>query len=179
MNKKANVHIIILFFLFLLVALFVGFLLVVGSSVINWVFDIAVPEFSGLGQVGSANMTEITSYTLVPLNNFVQSMTWLVGVVYVIMLVGCIGIAIAYRTTPSKWLIGLFLMLTILLVVVCIFMSNIYEEFYSDTGDLGTRLKEHTLLSFMILHSPVILTAVAFLTGIILFSGIQEEGGYA
>jgi hypothetical protein len=46
---------------------------------------------------------------------------------------------------------------------------------FSGADDLSTRLNEHTLLAFMVLNSPVILTAIAFITGIVMFSGMQQE----
>ena len=49
--------------------------------------------------------------------------------------------------------------------------SNIYDG----TDDLATRLKEHTILSWMILYSPMVFTIIIFATGIVLFSGMQRE----
>lgn len=175
MNKKGNAMLIIYFFLALFLIIFIGFILVVGSAVLNWVFDETVPELTDLGQVGDANMTDIASYTITPLNNIVQSFTWLVGILYVLMIVASIGIIFIFRGTPSRWLIGLYFMLAVMLIIGCIFMSNMYEDFYKGNDDLGNRLKEHTIASYMILYSPLVMTLVVFVTGIILFSGMQQE----
>jgi len=102
MNKKGNIMIIIMFFVILFVVLFIGFMMVVGSSVVNWVFDEAVPELTNLGQVGDVNMTQTADITIVPINTIVQNFTWLTGVLYVIMLIGSIGFALAFRTSPNK-----------------------------------------------------------------------------
>jgi len=175
MNKKANITGIILFFIFLFVILFTGFIMVTGSAVMNWVFDEAVPELSNLGVIGSANMTQNAEYTLKPLNQVVQSFTWMTGVLYILMLIGAIAFAVTMRDNPSKWLIGFYFLVTIILIMGSIFMSNMYEEFYADSGELGMRLQEHVLLSFLVLQSPVIFTIISFIVGIILFSGMQEE----
>ena len=56
------------------------------------------------------------------------------------------------------------------------FISNIYEDFYSGTDDLATRMQEQTILSWMILYSPLIFAIIAFIAGAIMFSGGTEEG---
>lgn len=179
MNKKAKSEgmMPLVFFVGLLfVILIFGFIIVVGSAVINYVMDETVPVLTDLGVVSGANFTQISELTIIPLNNVIQQFTWLTGVLYIMLLVGVMGMAIAFRGSPDKWLIGFFLGLILILVLGAMFMSNIYEEFYTGTDDLATRLQEHTILSFMILHSPVIFTIISFIAGIILFSGGGEEG---
>ena len=176
-NKKANIMLIIIFFVALMLILIIGFLMVVGSAVLNWTFDEAVPELSNLGQVGDINMTDTASMILVPLNNVVQSLTWLTGVLYVLMLIGSFGIVFIIKGSPSKWLMGIYFALALMLIIMAMFMSNIYEEFATGTDDLAIRLQEHTILNYMLLYSPAILTVIVFITGALLFSGIggQDE----
>lgn len=176
MKKQGNILAIVIFFIILFLILFAGFLMVTGSAIINWVFDIAVPELTNLGTAGAVNMTEISGYTITPFNNIIQSFTWLTGVIYIMMLIGSIGFAVVMRASPSKWLIGFYVLLALVIVIASIFISNIYEDFYDGNDELATRLKEHTILSFMILYSPAVFTIIVFITGIILFSGLQEEG---
>ena len=83
--------------------------------------------------------------------------------------------AMGFKNSPNKWLIGFYFLLMIMLIMGSILISNMYEEFYDSNDDLSTRLKEHTILSFMILYSPGIFTIIGFITGIILFSGINRE----
>ena len=174
-NKKGIMGIII-FVIFLFLVLFIGVIMALGGGVLNWVFDEAVPELTGLGDdVGGVNMTAVSGYTIAPVNNIVQSFSWLGGVLYVMMLIGVMGLAIVFRGSPNRWLIGFFVLVVLVLIMGSIFMSNIYEEFYSDTGTLGDHLKEQTILSSMILYSPMIFSVIAFISGIILFSGRQEE----
>ena len=174
-NKKGNVMLIIWFFVALFAILFIGFIMVIGSSLLNWIFDEAVPEVSNLGMVGPTNVTLLADVTITPLNNIIQSFTWLTGVLYVLMLIGSFAIVYIARTTPSKWLITFWFMLSIILILGAIFISNIYEDFYDDNDDLGNRLKEHVVLSWMLLHSPKIFTFIVFSTAIIVFSGMQQE----
>ena len=107
-NKRGDAVVLIYFFLILFVVLMVGFLMITGSAITNWIFDEAVPELTNLGVVGDANMTEIASSTITPVNNIVQNFTWVTGVLYVIMIIGSIGFAVSFRSSPNKWLIGLF-----------------------------------------------------------------------
>lgn len=172
--KKGNIEAIIYMSLVLFLVLLLGMGLVFGGMVIDWVFDEAVPELSSVGMVGNANMTEYAGYTITPVNSVVQSFTWMGGVVYILALMGCFGLAFVFRFTGNKWLMGLFIAVVLMLVLASIFISNIYEDFYDDSGDVGTRLHEYTLLSFLILYSPIIMAVIAFICGIIMFTG---EGG--
>lgn len=149
--------------------------MITGSAVLNWVFDEAVPEISGIGQVGDANVTEISRLTLTPLNNVIQSFTWLTGVLYVMMLIACVGFVFAFRTSPNRWLMGFFVLTAVVLILGSMFISNMYEDFASGTDELAVRLKEHTILSELILNAPFYFTIITFITGIILFSGMARE----
>ncbi len=174
-NKKGNVAIMIIFFALLFLVMLLGVLFAFGSMVINWTFDEVVPELTTLGQVGDANLTQAADYTIVPLNSVVQNFTWITGVLYVMMLVGLVGMTVAFRTNPSRWLIGFYLVLSIMLIFGSMFISNIYEDFYTGTDEIATILQEHTILSNMLIYSPAIFTVITFLMGIILFSGMQQE----
>ena len=174
-HRKGNVFAVILIvgvlFLLLLAGLFLSF----GILTLDWVFDEAVPELTNLGNVGDANLTEISGYTISPVNSIVQSFTWLGGLVYVFAFVGCLALAFAYRMTGGKWLMGLFLVCLFLLVVASIFISNIYEDFYNGNDDVGTRLKEQTLLSWLILYSPIVISIIGAISGIIMLTGENEN----
>lgn len=174
MNRRGNIMAIIFMVGILFLLIFIGVLLAVGAAIINWTMDEALPEFSGLGMVGNINMTAASDYTLTPVNTFVQSMTWMAGVFYMIALAMSFGFAFAFRFTGSKWLMGFFISCMLLLVIAAIFISNIYEDFYNDSGDLGDRLKEQAMLSWLILYSPLVICVIGFICGIIIFTG---EGG--
>lgn len=174
-NKKGNVMIIILFAIGVFIILFLGVLLAIGGSILNYTFDEVVPELTTIGVVGDTNVTEVAEMTITPLNSVVQATTWVGGLLFVLMLVASIGIVFVARISANKWLIGFYFMIAILMVIGAMFIANIYEDFYNDSSELGTRLQEQTLLSYMILYSPAIFSVIIFLTGIILFSGFQED----
>jgi hypothetical protein len=158
--------------LFLLVM--AGIILAIGSSVVNWTMDIAVPELSGLGVVGDFNATQAVDIAINPVNGFVQNFTWVSGLLYIFGLIGIFGIAFAYRANGDRWLIGLFVSLVVILVIGCIFLSNIYESVYNGSDAFSLIMQEHVMLSYLILYSPGIMSIIAFIAGIILFS---ESGG--
>jgi len=175
MNKKGSFIVVLMFFVMIFIALFIGLMLVFGSVVMNWTFDEIVPELTSLGMVGETNLSQASEYTVTPLNSVVQSFTWASGVIYVMMLVGLVGVTVAFRMNPSRWLIGFYFVLTIALIISSIYISNIYEEFYTGTDEVATRFHEHTMMSYLILYSPAIFTVICFVMGIILFSGMKEE----
>ena len=166
--------ILIIGLLFILVA--AGVIMALGSSVINWTFDEVVPEIDSIGQIeGSANMTEVSRMTLHPLNTVVQNFTWITALIYIFGILAVFGIAFAFRGMGDRWLIALFISMVLILIIGCIIFSNIYEAFYTGTDEIALLLQEHTLLSYLILYSPLIFSLVAFVAGIILFSG--DPGG--
>ena len=143
--------------------------------ILNWTFDEITPVISDLGMIGSANATAISGYTLSPINSFVQSFNWLFGLIYVLALIGVMGLSFAFRFTGNKWMGGFFIMCVLLLVITSIFISNIYQEFYQTSGDVGDRLQEQTMLSWFLLYSPAVSCVIAFICGIIMFTGEGEE----
>jgi len=178
MNKKGNMIMIIGFFVLLFLILFIGVILAVGGAVINFVGDEATPILEDLGMIGSANLTDIATFTVAPLNDFVQQSTWLTGVLYVLLLFLSIAMIVAVRLAPSKWLLGVYFFLVLVLILGSILISNIYQDFYNDAGDLGERLREQVMISFLILYSPLVFAVISFVTGIFLFSGIQQQGEF-
>lgn len=177
MNKKANFNVILIFIVGCFILLIAGLFLVIGSGIVNWVADETMPELRNIGMVGETNMTDIVRIAVTPVDTFIQSWTWLTGVLYVFGLLGLFGLAVAFRATGSNWLIGFFVGCVLLLVIAAIFVSILYEDFYDGNDDFALRLQEHKILSFLLLYSPVIFSIFAFMAGVILFGGIREEGG--
>ena len=175
MNRKNGFMGILMVLGAIVMLLLVGVLFVFGSSTLNFVMDEVVPEFQGLGVVGSANLSEAVELTIVPANAFIQQVTWLSGVLYFIGILGVLGLAFAYRATAEKWMIPLFVALAIILIVISLIISVTYEEFYGGTDEIASVLREHTLISYMIIYSPLIFAFIIFVAGIILFSGGVEQ----
>jgi len=175
MNNKGQIGLLLLFFAGLFLLLLLGVMFVFGSAVVNWTFDEVVPEVSTLGMVGEANLTQAADYTVTPLNNVVQNFTWITGVIYFMFLIVLVGMIVTLRVNPSRWLMGFFFALMIMLIFSSILVSNIYEDFYDDSNEFSSILKEHVIMSNLIIYSPAIFTILSFIMGIVLFSGIQKE----
>jgi len=177
MNKKAQLDSIWNMLLIvggLMVLIFVGIMFAMGSSILNWTFDIAIPEFDNLGMVGDTNATQISEITLHPVNSIVQSMNWFGGIIYVFGILGLLGLAFVYRTSSQKWLIPLFFGLMLILIISSIFLSNIYQDIYTGTDEFALGMQEQTLLSWLIIYSPMIVSIVGFIAGAIMFSGANN-----
>lgn len=174
-GKKGDIKAIIWMIAILFIVLFIGIGLAFGSMIIGWVADEAMPSITNLGMVGSANVTEYSGYTITPVNTVVQALSWAAGVAYVLVLLGCIGLSYAYRFSGNKWLAGFFISAMFLLIMASIFISNIYEEYYTGTNDVALRLQEQVLLSYLVLYSPLIFTIIGFICGIIMFTGEGVE----
>lgn len=168
----------LLFFIIIAVLLVVSLFIAMGTSIITIVADAIIPEIQKIGVVdGGGNISEYADYGLKPVNIMIDSLSWFGGVIYMIALFGLFGIAIGYKITLSKWLIGMYILLAIMIIIMSIFISNIYEDLYQDSTEFGENIREQTLLSFLILQAPLILSITIFASGIILFSGLGQEEG--
>jgi len=88
---------------------------------------------------------------------------------------------VSYEFNPNPVYIGIYFIFVILLIFGAILMSNMYEDLYSSNdGVIGAGLQEQTAMSFMMFHSPWILSIIAFIAGIYIFAGKQGErqGGF-
>jgi len=176
MNKKGQFG-IILFFLALLTILIVGFIAAIGVAIIGYTADEAIPILSDLGVVGDTNLTEIGDYTFAKVDILVNSLPWFIGLSYVLALLFSIVFVISMSFDPPKLFIGFYFALMILLIFGGIIMSNMYQDIYEGQDEIGTRLQEQPLISYMILWSPWILTLVSIIAGIFFFVKTGAEGG--
>lgn len=171
MNKKGNAMGILLVIGGALLLLVVAFIFVFGISTLEIVTDTITPELTGLGQVGDWNASSTMNMIMTPTNSIVSKLSWLGGIVYIIGLMGLLGLAFLYRTSNEKWVIFFFFGLMMVLILCSIFISNAYEAFYIGTDDIALGLQSQALLSYMILYSPGILTIIGFIAGAIMFGG--------
>ncbi len=181
-KDKRGIIGIILFFIVLLFIIIIGFIASIAIGVFDFAADEAVPVLVDLGVVNmsstsSVNISEVGQYTFGQANNFIQALPWLVGFGYVAMLIFSVIFAISYGVSPHPAFIGAYIMFVVLLIFGAIILSNAYEDIYTGEDDLADRLREQTLLSYMILYSPAIITLIALMTGIYLFAVPKEQSG--
>lgn len=177
MNRKGSAIPIIIFFAILFIILIIGFIAAISIGVIDFASDTITPIMEDLGVVGPANLSQASEYSFGVVDNVVQSFPWLIGFCYVAALIFSVIFVIYYGENPSPVFIGLYFVLVILLIFGSIIMSNMYEEIYTGTDEIATRLQQNTLMSYMILYSPFILTLIALLTGIYLFARPPDQFG--
>lgn len=177
MKNKKGFEGMMFFVIALLLIVIIGFIGSVVVGLFDFAGDTITPVFADLGVIGDTNMSQVASYTITPANTFVQAMPWLVGFGYVIMLIFSIVFVVTYETNPHPAFMGAYIFFVVLIVFASIIMSNMYQDIYTGDDELGSRLKEQSTLSYMILYSPTILTLIAIMTGIFLFSRPSDSGG--
>ena len=180
MKNKAQARNIIIFGVILGIVLVVGLVLSLLVAVITWTVDEIVPAISNedwgtYGENNETNLTQITATGTNLGNSIVQTFSWLVGVGYFLVLVFMFGLAFAFRVYGDKWIAVFYIMMLLLLVIASIFVSNIYYDFLDDDGELGNNLREQTLMSWLVVYSPIIFTVIGFVSGIIMFTGENQE----
>jgi len=177
MNKKGQFGLIV-FFLILFTILIVGFIAAMSMGIIDYASDTLLPVMQQVGvDSGDANLSSAMNYTFGVVDTTVQAMPWVIGFAYIMMLIFSLVFIKVYNDNPHPAFMGLFIMLAFLLILGSIIMSNMYQDIYSGSDEIATRLQEQTLLSYSILYSPVILGLIAFIAGIIMFAMGSENGG--
>ena len=176
-DKRGQMQIII-FFLILFTILIIGFVAVLGITVVGFASETITPVMEDLGMVGEANLSEASQVTFGAVDKTIGALPWLLVFSYVAMLVFSIVFITAYTTNPNPAYIGIYFIFIVLLVFGAIIMSNMYQDLVV-SGDevIGDGLREQKSMSYFMIHSPWIMGLIAFLTGIYIFAGNQREGG--
>jgi len=178
-KKKRGSIVLILFFLALFTILIMGFIAAMLWGIVDYGSDTITPIMEDLGVIPgtSTNMSEYAGYTFTQANRVVQALPWIIGFGYVGALMFTIIFVISIRFNPHPVFIGFYFALIILLIFGSIVMSNMYQDMYSGDDVIATRLQEQTIMSYMILFSPFIMTLIATIAGIFLFARSPDTGG--
>ena len=177
-KKKSGVG-ILFFFLILFVVLILGFMGAMIWSVLDIANDAIYPALQGLGVVEgvNANVTEYVDYGFGVTNTFVASMPWIIAFGYVLTLIFTLVFIYVAGYTPHPAFMAFYVSLMLLIIFGCVIMSNIYENIYQSGTEVSTRLKEQSIMSHLILHSPFIMTMIALVGGILMFARQSNAEG--
>lgn len=175
MNKRGNIAVLLGFVLFIIMMMGAAFVITVGSGLTTYISDEINTATSGLGEVGGTNMTQVQEMTVGVANTSIQQLSYFSGAIVFVILIAMLSFATIIRSHPNKILISAFIMMTILLIVVSIVLSNAYEEIYEGTDEFALELQGMTLASFLLLHMPMFITVISFIGGIIIFTGVGED----
>jgi len=176
-NDKRGIYGIIVFFIILFSIIIIGFISAVAIGVIKFGSGEITPVMKDLGMVEDYNMSGAATYTFGVMDTFVQSLPWIVAFAYVVALIFSVLFVMAYSSNPHPAFIGVYIAFIFLLILGSIILSNAYQDIYEGGDEIAAQLQSQTALSYMILYSPFIMTLIAFITGIYLFVGKQDEGG--
>jgi len=182
-NKKGAVGLVI-FFSVLIIALIIGFIAAISISVIDIASDEITPIMEGIGVLDgtSTNMSEYAEYSVGTLDDIVQQLPWVIALGYIMMLIFTLVFIFVVGYNPHPAFIAFYIVLMILLIFACVLISNIYQDIYTGTDELATRLQDQTILSYMILYSPFITAMIALIGGILMFarqSSSEGMGGFS
>ena len=175
-NKKGQMSNVVILILGLILLVFIIAAGTIGWGVVKSATDVIIPEFSSIGEIfPGSNVSEYTAMTLTPMSSMIDNTGLIMGLIYILGLVGLLGYAFIFRNNFNGWIAMFFIASVLLLIMLSIFVSQYYESFYLEQSELGTILRSASLVSFLIIQSPVILTIIAFIAGIILFTGNRED----
>jgi hypothetical protein len=179
MKNKRGFGGILLFVSVLLILMIIAFITSIGIGIIDYASDEITPIMKDFGVVGEANVSEAAEYSFGVVDSFVQALPWLTGFLLVLSLIFSVIFAVSISNGVSPAFIGVYLALVILLIFGGVILSNMYEDIYTGNDEISIRLQEQTINSFLILHSPWVITIISLFTGIYLFTRSDNEiGGY-
>jgi hypothetical protein len=176
-NKKGMFG-ILFFFIILFSILIIGFILVIVTGVLGFASDEITPVMKDIGMAGDINVSESSTIVFGVTDTLIKSAPWVIAFAYVMALIFSIVLVMGYNYNPNPAFIGFYIALILLLIMGSIIISNAYENIYTGTDEIALKLQSQTAMSYLILYSPFIMTLIAFITGIFLFAGNRETGGY-
>jgi len=176
-KKGTGIIAVVIFFFILFAIVMVGFIASIGTGLLDLLGDEITPIMLDIGVIdGTTNVSEYAEYTFVPLNNVLQSLKWLVGIGYLAALLISVFFAVAYSQNPHPIFIGLYFAMIVMLVFGAMYLSNMYQQIFEGTDDLAVRMQEQSILSYMIIYAPLIMTIIGFITGLFFFIKGGEPG---
>jgi len=177
---------IIILFIVLLSVLIIGFMATFIWAIIDYGSGEITPIMEDLGVISNTNLTTVAGYTFGTLDSIITSFNYIIAIIYLLSLVFVIVFVFISGYQPHPAFMGIFIALMFLLIFGCILISNMYQDFYTSDDEIGSRLKEQGILSYLILYSPVIMSFIAIISGIVMFTrqssaeggGVSYGGGY-
>ena len=177
MNKKGNLYTILILIGGLIAIALFAVTLTIGWGVTKTATDEIFPVLMDLGEiVPGYNNTATMDMAIGPVESIINNAGLMIGLLYIVGIIGMLSFAFIFRDNYNGWVIALFIVSIMVLIVTCISVSQMYEELYLGQDEIGSALRDASLISYLIIYSPVILTIVAFIAGIILFTGNREVG---
>ena len=171
---------IILFFSALFLVLIFGFIAAMGWTIVDYASDTITPIMEDLGMVGDANVSQAASYSFTKLDTIIESSNWIIAITYLLAIIFTLVFIFVSGYQPHPAYMGFFVAMMILLILGCVVMSNMYQDIYSVDDEIGNRLREQGITSHLILYSPMIMSLIAVVGGIIMFARqSNSEGGGA
>lgn len=171
-----NISKVILFGLIVIVIIALGIVFAVVGGLVKWTGDSMVPQLKQVGNTPNFNMSEKVDNATRLYSNGSSLIPLMIGFLYMVALIGCIGISYAFKVSGERWLIGVYLGIFLLVLSGSILASNFYQDLYEGTGVIALQLQSMTLLSWLVLYSPIVVTVIMGIGGFFMFSGLGEEG---
>ena len=175
-NKKGAIGIII-FFIALFSIIILGFIGSMAVGIIDYASDELTPIMEDLGMVEDTNVSEVATYTFGVVDTFVQALPWLVATGYILAMIFSLVLVYVVGYHPHPAYIAFYIAMMVLLIFGCVIMSNMYQDIASTNDMMATSLQSQTLLSFMLLQSPFIMTFMGLIGGILMFTRLSSSSG--
>ena len=175
-NKKGQVMNIIYIFVAIFIVITIALLLILITPIIREVSDTVLPALKvDFATIPQTNVSVSTDAVITPVQTIFGMTDWIWGVAFVIAIVLIFGLAVATGLSSSRFMMVLWLAMSVLLILFSILVSNIVEGMASGGGTIESGITQQSLLYYLLLNSPVIFIIVTFISGIIVFAGLKFD----
>lgn len=170
---------IVIFFLILFSILIIGVIAAIIISLTTYTSGVVTPVFQELGVIEetNTNLSYVGDVTFGTVDTLVGTLPWLMVFIYVSMLIFSVVFIVSWNYNPNPVYMGIYFLFVILLIFGSILMSNVYQDIYTGNDVLAEGLRNQEALSYLILYSPFILTALSMIVGIYVFVGRRDDYG--
>lgn len=175
MNNKGQISNLLLIVLIMMVVIVGSIVLAIGTGVLTFVGDTVNDVTSGLGIIGDTNMSHVSDISIGVVNNGIQMLKWGSGILLFLSFILIFMLASYIRINPNGFMIVLYFFMVIAMIFSAIYITNTYDSFLDGSDSIALELREQTMINFLMTFLPHIITIIAFIGGVIMFTGMGDE----
>jgi hypothetical protein len=171
-NKRGDIYSTISIMGTVLLVLCIVFGLALGGFVLKDTMGTVFTEVRSIQNItDNVNVTYYADKVFSPVETILDNYALYAGILYIMGIILIFTLAFVFRENANGLTMALFVAAALLIIAFTIILSNTYETFYNGADFIGTGLRDATMVSYLIIYSPAIMSVVIFIAGIILMTG--------
>jgi len=171
-NKRGDMYSTIHIMGTVLLVMCVVFAVALGGFMLKDTLGTVFTEVRGIGMVtDNVNVTTYADIVFNPVETILNNFSLYASVLYILGIILIFTLAFVFRDNANGISVALFIVAALLIIAFSIILSNTYEDMMTGTDVIAVGLQDATMISWLIIYSPTIITIVIFIAGIIMMTG--------